>query len=66
MNIIGNYEPAELNLKAGFLAFVGGLGLFLIIPFLCFLLLPTSLHSLTPILLLLIPITVIVKVIIMN
>ena len=65
MNIVGNYEPAELNLKAGFLAFLGGLGLFLIIPFLCFLLLPASLYGLIPIFLL-IPIAIIVKVIMMN
>ena len=65
MNIVGNYEPAEMNLKAGFLAFVGGLGLFLIIPFLCFLLLPASLHTLVPISFL-IPIAIIIKVIMMN
>lgn len=65
MNIVGNYEPEELNLKIEFLAFLGGLGLFLIIPFLCFLFLPTSLHTLIPISFL-IPIAIIIKVIISN
>ena len=65
MNIVGNYEPVELNLKVGFLAFVGGLGLFLIIPFLCFLLLPASLHTLISISFL-IPIAIIIKIIMMN
>lgn len=65
MNIVGNYEPEELNLKAGLLAFVGGLGLFLIIPFLCFLLLPASLHALIPISFL-VPIAIIIKVIVSN
>lgn len=64
MNIVGNYEPAELNLKAGFLAFIGA-ALFLIVPLLCFLLLPGSLHGLIPISFL-IPIAIIVKVIIME
>ena len=65
MNIVGNYEPEEMNLKIELLTFIGGLGLFLIIPFLCFLLLPTSLYSLIPISLL-IPIAIIIKIIISN